>query len=448
MLKDCKEKEILKRLNAAGYEAYFVGGCVRDEIMGREAHDIDITTSATPEEVKEIFSSVLEVGIKHGTVVVMPYNVEVTTFRKDGEYEDNRHPSQVEFVTSLYEDLKRRDFTMNAIAMDVNDKLYDPFNGKMDIDNKIIRAVGNADDRFNEDSLRILRAIRFSSILGFEIDKETRSAIMRNYHLLENISKERIFVELKKMLVGKNIGNLLREYYEIIDIFIPGFKEMKDFNQNNPWHKYDLLEHTINSVYNIEPNINLRLTMLLHDIGKTKTKTTDENGISHFYNHQLVSFDIATNVLNNLKVDNKLKDEVLTLIRLHDIKINENKKSIKKFLSKYGENIFFNLLKVKEADEKAQSKLSTNFEEIKRIAYEIINENECLHIKDLEINGRDLLELGFVGTEIGEILNICLNLVLEDKMPNNHEILFNFSKTIAKKNEKMNNMGINDEKKR
>lgn len=428
-----KALKIIEKLNKSGYEAYAVGGCIRDLIMGKIPNDTDICTSALPFQTKEVFSDlpVLETGIKHGTVSVIFENelFEITTFRIDGSYSDGRHPDKVSFTSNLEEDLKRRDFTMNAIAYD-GKNLFDPFGGQKDIDSKIIRTVGNPVERFKEDGLRILRALRFSSKLGFKIDESTKSAINSEKCLLENIAVERIFEELKGILKGKNAGTVLEEYCQIIFTVIPEIKEMKDFQQDNPHHIYDAYSHTVKAVESIEDNEVLRLTMLLHDAGKPFVRTYDENGIGHFYNHAEISAEIANKVLHRLKVDNATIKKVVTLIKYHGSAPRQTKKSIKKLLSKIGEENYLDLIKVRKADIEGQSqfkreeKLNALNKEIE-LFKEIKRDNECFTLKDLAINGSDLTDM-FHGKQIGKILDISLNSVISGKVENDREKLLEF----------------------
>lgn len=309
-------KTIIKRLNSQGFSAYVVGGCVRDSILNRKPQDWDISSSAKPEQVKEIFydMGVIETGIKHGTVSVIinhnPY--EVTTFRCDGEYKDNRRPDTVTFVSDIDIDLSRRDFTINALACGCEDssEVIDLFGGIEDIKNGIVRCVGEPEKRFSEDALRILRALRFASVLGFDIDNKTSIAIHKQRDLLKNISVERIMSEFKQLVCGINAVSIIREFRDVIEVFIPEITAMFEFNQNTPYHCYDVWEHTLHSVEMIEPEVDLRFTMLFHDIGKPKVYSEEilENGnsLGHFYAHAKYSEEIAAKILNRLKSDNRL----------------------------------------------------------------------------------------------------------------------------------------------
>ncbi len=430
-------KRAIEILNKAGYQAYCVGGCVRDAIIGNEINDFDITTSATPMEMKQVFKSerIFETGIKHGTItlVYQGENVEITTYRMDGEYEDNRHPKSVEFTRSLENDLKRRDFTMNAIVYNEKEGYIDLFNGKRDIENKIIRAIGDAEKRFTEDALRILRAIRFSSVLGFNIEENTKKAMIKCKHLLHNISEERIAAEINKFLLGKNVKNAILENYEILGEIIPEIKEMKDFNQHNRWHIYDVLTHTAVVVEKIPPIPHLRLTALLHDTGKVRTFTMDENGVGHFYGHNEKSGEIAYEYLKKYKYDNFTKERVHKLVKIHDAPIEEDRVLIKKRINRMGKECFFDLLEIKRADNLAQNpqfERSKEIAKIKEIAEEIINES-CFSLKSLAINGSDLIKDGHApGKSLGIILDTLLNEVMEEKIPNEREALLQRAKAI------------------
>jgi tRNA nucleotidyltransferase (CCA-adding enzyme) len=430
-------------LHGAGYEAYVVGGCVRDAIMGNEINDFDITTSATPEEMKVVFKDerTFDTGIKHGTITLYynHENVEITTYRIEGEYEDNRHPKSVEFTRSLENDLKRRDFTMNAIVYNDNEGYVDIFSGRQDIENKTIRAIGDPKKRFEEDALRILRAIRFSSCLGFRIEEKTRQAMIECKSLLHNISGERIAVEINKLLLGKNVKNVILENYEILGEIIPEIKQMKGFDQRTKWHIYDILTHTAVVVENIPPIPHLRLAALLHDTGKVHTFTVDENGSGHFYGHNEKSGEIAHDYLVKYRYDNFTRDRVTKLVKIHDTPIEEDRILIKKRINRMGEECFFDLIELKIADNKAQNPMYTkldHFEMVKKIANEILNES-CFSLKSLAINGSDLIKDGHKpGKNLGAILDIILNEVMEEKLPNEREKLLERAREIAKEIDK------------
>lgn len=430
-------KFIINTLMNNGYEAYIVGGCVRDSILNKAPKDWDITTKAEPEEVIKLFDKVVLTGLKHGTVTVIvnKENYEVTTYRTDGEYEDNRHPKDVQFVSSLKEDLARRDFTINAMAYNENDGLVDYFGGMKDLNNKIIKTVGEAKKRFNEDALRMLRAVRFSAQLDFEIDENLLNTVKDLKDNIKNISKERIRDEFNKILLNDPRKIDILRKCELLEDIVPGISRIFNFNQNNPYHVHDLYNHTIIAAQAIDPVLHLRLTMILHDLGKVKTKTIDEKGIYHFYAHAKESVEMAEKILRNLKYDNETKSKVLTLIQYHDCTL-KTKISIKRMLNKIGENLLRDLIKVEKADILSQNPMYTkerldNLLETENILNLILIQNECFNLKNLKLNGEDLIKLGFnKGKEIGETLNYLLELVLKDPSLNEKEGLINIVKEI------------------
>jgi len=437
-------KFIINTLMNNGYESYIVGGCVRDSILEKHPKDWDITTKANPEEVVKLFDKVVLTGLKHGTVTVIINKeaYEVTTYRTDGEYEDNRHPKEVKFVSSLKEDLARRDFTINAMAYNEKDGLVDYFEGMEDLNNKIIKTVGEPKKRFNEDALRMLRAIRFSAQLNFKIDENVLFTIKELKDNIKNISKERIREEFNKILLS-DIGKIevLKEC-EVLEYIIPGISNLYNFNQNNDYHIYDLYNHTLVATEAIEPILHLKLTMLLHDLGKTKTKTTDKNGISHYYAHPKESVAMAELILKELKYDNDTINKVLTLIQYHECTL-ESKLSVKRMLNKIGEEPIRDLIKIQRADVLAQNPVYSKERLLNLISVEnklgiILAENECFNLKDLRINGGDLINLGFIkGKEIGETLQYLLELVIENPKLNEREKLINITKEIKL----VNNLG-------
>ncbi|MDF2821495.1 MAG: hypothetical protein K0R15_1936 [Clostridiales bacterium] len=434
-----KVNYIIKKLTESGYEAFAVGGCVRDTLLNVLPKDWDITTSAEPFEIKKIFRKTIDTGIKHGTVTVMLQGegFEITTYRIDGEYQNNRKPKNVEFTSSLIEDLKRRDFTINAMAYNATIGLVDEFNGIKDLEDRVIRCVGNPNDRFEEDALRMLRALRFSAQLGFDIEENTKAAIKNNAELLRNISAERVQVELTKLITSNNPGTIMLAYeLGITNIVLPEFDKCVITPQLNKHHIYNVGQHSIVAMENIPNNHILRWTMLLHDIAKPVTKTTDSNGVEHFYGHPVKGENLALKILKRLKFDSNTIDRVTRLIRHHDDKININNKSIRKSVSKVGVDIFEDLLLVQKADALAKNPLMNKkrlFEisEIEKKYHEIVSENQCLTIKQLAINGKDLLDLGIPqGKRVGEILSSLLDQVLDNPEQNDREILINIVKAI------------------
>lgn len=430
----------LNKLNTAGFEAFIVGGSVRDILRQKAPTDYDITTSATPEQTMAVFKGekIIETGLKHGTVTLLKDGMplEITTYRIDGDYTDNRRPNQVSFTKSLAEDLARRDFTINAMAFSEKAGVVDLFGGRADLQNKIIRSVGDADRRFNEDALRIMRAIRFASVLGFDIEKSTKKSIFKNKNLLKNISAERIATELIKLLCGKNAKQIIIDYFEVLEVILPEISQMKDFNQNNPHHIYNLLEHTAVAVENTPAEAPLRLAMLLHDCGKPDALTTDECGVNHFYGHPKISAEKAKSALSRLKLDNATVNLALELIEHHDADINPTEKSVKRALNKYTPEVFFKLLEIKKADNLAQSPKYNRINEIealKALATEIINKNDCYSIKQLAVNGNDLINLGLpAGKKIGKALDFLLDAVISEKAENTKDALIDFLKENGK----------------
>ncbi len=439
---------IISAINDAGYEAYPVGGCVRDSLMGKIPKDWDAAVSAKPEQVKRALDRlncrIIDTGIKHGTVTVIadgaPY--EITTFRTDGSYSDNRRPDSVEFVSDIRDDISRRDFTINAIAYDrAADRIIDPFDGSRDIEAGIIRCVGEPDKRFIEDSLRILRGLRFASVLGFDIEESTSASMKKHADLLKNVSYERIYAELKMIICGEHIGPVLREYRDIFACAVPEIKPMFDFPQRNPYHCYDVWEHTIHVVENVPPEPVLRFAAMFHDSGKPGTHSSeilqDGKVIDHFYNHGALSAELADSALSRFKADNLTKDTAVYLAAHHGDMTAPTKKSVRRKLAKLdaefkdGKAIFDMLIKIKLADVSAQAehvrqKRKKELDETARLADEIIAEKECLTLKDLSVNGRDVMSLGFSGPDIGRILNDVLDKVISEKLNNDREAIIEY----------------------
>jgi tRNA nucleotidyltransferase (CCA-adding enzyme) len=428
---------IIERLNSYGFEAFIVGGCVRDSILGRIPNDWDITTNAFPEDIKKIFEKTYDTGIKHGTVSVAIDNEcsEVTTYRIDGEYSDNRRPDSVLFTSSLKEDLARRDFTINAIAYHPKEGLMDYFEGLKDLDNRQIRAVGDANLRFKEDALRMLRTIRFSAQLGFSIDIATFDAIKGNSPLIENISNERIRDELNKILVSSNPMHFDFLYQTgLLEHIIPEFITCYSTEQKNPYHIYNVSEHILHSIDYVKNTSILRWTMLLHDIGKPVQKTTDEKGIDHFYGHQQVGAELAKNILNRLRFDKDTIKKITNLIVNHDSDIFDNEKSIKKVINKVGEDFFLELIEVQKADAMSQNRVYLEdrlikFENIIRIYNKIKADNQCLSKQDMAVNGYDLISIGMKpGRDLNNMINYLLECVLENPELNDRQKLIDIAK--------------------
>ena len=434
-----KAETILHILEKAGFEAYVVGGCVRDSILGRTPDDWDITTSATPQQVKELFHRTVDTGLQHGTVTVLmdKEGFEVTTYRVDGEYEDGRHPREVTFTASLEEDLKRRDFTINAMAYNPTEGLVDLFGGMEDIQNQTIRCVGNPLERFTEDALRIMRAVRFSAQLGFEIEEETKKALSILAPNLVHVSAERIQTELVKLLVSPH-PDYLRTAYEagITKQFLPEFDRCMETPQNTPHHCYTVGEHILHSLLYVRADKILRLTMLLHDIGKPQVRTTDENSRDHFKTHGDVGEKMAGQILRRLKFDNDTIRMVTRLTKWHDCRPQGNTKAVRKAVNRIGEDAFPYYLEVQQADMLAQStyrrqEKQERLDEVKKAYQEILEKQECVSLKTLAVTGKDLIRAGYKpGKEIGETLNRFLEIVLEDPEKNTREILLGMLKSV------------------
>ncbi len=420
-------------LQSAGFEAYAVGGCVRDSLLGKTPNDWDITTSAKPEDMKSVFADFhcIDTGIKHGTVTVVIDGepLEITTFRLDGEYEDNRHPKSVTFTSNLGADLGRRDFTVNAMAYSKMTGTVDLFGGQNDLKNKIIRCVGDPDRRFNEDALRILRALRFASALDFEIEEKTAQSLLKNRALLGNISEERIAKELLKLVCGKGAKRILTDFAPVLFEILPELQPMYKNSHDNPHHCYDIYEHTLIAVESIDPEPTLRFAMLLHDCGKPAVKKFDENGVAHFYGHQRISAEISAQILARLKVSNKFRDEILFLVSNHDRwELYENTEKMPRYLSKFGLDGVLNLLKVMRADVLAQSpEYRYRLDQIadaEEIAKNLAAQKPCLSLSELQINGRTLMDIGIPqGRKLGAVLAQLLDEVIDGVTKNTQEAL-------------------------
>ena len=434
-----KVKLILDTLMAAGYEAYAVGGCVRDSLLSRIPNDWDITTSAKPMEVKALFKRTVDTGIKHGTVTVLMGNegFEVTTYRIDGEYEDMRHPKEVTFTSLLSEDLRRRDFTINAMAYNDKDGLVDLFEGERDLKRGLVRAVGKPADRFGEDALRILRAVRFAAQLGYEIEEETAAAAGELAFNLKNISAERINAELVKLLTSDHPEYLIKAYeLGITEVFLPEFDRCMKTEQHNPHHCYTVGLHSIKAVCNIkrespeDPYFRLlRIAMLLHDVAKPACLTTDEKGIDHFRGHPEVGSRMAAEILRRLKFDNRTIGFACEVVRYHDTRPELSERHIRRAINKMGLEIFQVLERVQLADISAQSEYEREdkfkrLQDMMDIGRKILDRGDPLFLKDLALNGNDLIKEELAqGAEIGWMLDKLLDLVLNDPLMNDRELL-------------------------
>lgn len=427
-----KVNYIIETLQAHGFEAYIVGGCVRDSILGRIPEDWDVTTSAMPEETKALFPRTFDTGIEHGTITVLldGDGFEVTTYRIDGKYEDSRHPAKVTFTRCLEEDLLRRDFTINAMAYNTAAGLVDIFGGKEDLNNKIIRCVGNARERFAEDALRILRGIRFAAQLGFTIEDQTKYSMQALAPTLQNISAERIQTELVKMLTSDH-PELLRDafYLGITAQFLPEFDLLMSTTQETPHHMYTVGEHTLHALQNVRADKILRLTMLFHDMGKPAFKTIDDTGRAHFKKHAAESEIITHKVLKRLKFDNDTLRKTTRLVLYHDYRMPATPKHVRRAMNRIGEELFPYYIEVRRADVMAQSLYKReeklrNLNEIERLYYEITAANQCVSLKTLAVTGKDLIEAGMKpGKDIGRKLEYLLELVLENPALNTKEEL-------------------------
>lgn len=434
-------KFVLNRLNEAGYEAYLVGGSVRDFLLNKHNKDIDITTNAIPEEVERIFADfpVIDTGIKHGTVTILYKNlpIEITTYRIDGEYQDSRHPKEVKFTSSLKEDLSRRDFTINAMAY--NNELIDYYGGRDDLKNKMLRAVGNPNKRFEEDALRILRGLRFASNLGFSIEEKTILAMRENKLLLKNISSERIQNELNAILLGDYVKDVMLDYYDIFEVILPEITPCVCFDQHNSHHIYDVYTHIIVAVSSAVKDKIVRLTLLFHDLGKPESFSLDENKNGHFYRHAEKSEIIARNILNRLKYDNESKRQILTLIRYHDAILQDDVKQVKRWLNRLGEDMFRKLIEVQIGDNFAQHPKhrdrQVTLNNIKKLIDQIIAENNCFNLRQLAVNGYDMIELGYEKFQIKSALQYLLNAVINNEVENERDKLINYLNYFDKKNE-------------
>lgn len=423
-------KEALEKLGAAGHEAWLVGG-VRDLLLRREVHDWDLTTSATPDQIKAVFAdySLNLVGERFGTVTVHYGDqfLDITTFRKEGEYKDHRHPSGVSFTKNLFDDLKRRDFTINAIVYHPEKGFRDFFCGRRDLKKRWIRAIGDADARFNQDAVRILRAMRFSAVLGFDIEEKTKAAIHRNKELLLTIAPERILPEFTRMLCGRNIRYILTEFSDVVGVLIPEILPAIGFSQRSPFHQYDVWQHTVHAVAYADPIPEIRLTLFFHDLSKPSCLTVDENGRGHFFSHPKKSAALAKSVMERMKFPTKQVDLIHLLVYYHDSHPNCDA-DIKRLLGNVEEENFFRLLRVMEADTLAHSKwaVKKRLAQLKKLKEEgerILTAGECYSLRQLAISGNDLTRYGIEGQRIGQLLRLALQNVILGKWKNQKEVL-------------------------
>lgn len=430
----------ISRLEQAGFPCYAVGGCVRDALSGLTPHDYDLCTAATPEKIKEIFRDFpqFHAGEKHGTIsIVFPENqiYEITTFRTEGTYGDSRHPDWVEFVTDIEKDLARRDFTVNAMAYSPTRGFADPFGGQADLKSKTLRAVGDPRQRFSEDALRILRGVRFSVTYGLCPEEDTLRAMFSLAPTTENLARERVYDELCKLILPINAQQMVA-FAPILTQIIPELAPAIGFDQHSHHHIYDIYAHTAHVVEAVPQDLPLRWAALLHDVGKMETFTIDDHGIGHFYGHADRSAEIANTVLRRLKAPNELRETVLTLIRWHMTQIEPTQKCVRRWLSRLGEERFFQLLTFQQADllgtGTASAEELSSVDRLRSIATQIQAENACLSIKDLAVNGHDLMELGYQGQSIGKTLHALLDAVLDEQVENERSHLLHYITQLEK----------------
>ena len=426
----------IRKLEKAGFEAYAVGGCVRDHLLGLTPHDYDLCTSATPEETAQIFSqySLVRNGEKHGTigVVLKGQQYEITTFRSEGSYTDGRHPDWVNFVSSVQEDLSRRDFTVNAMAYAPGKGIIDPWGGQKDLQRGILRAVGDAEVRFREDSLRILRGVRFAVRFGLIPERDTEKAMEELAPLMDNLARERVFDELCKLLPLVTFGDMKR-FAPILAQAIPELAPMVDFEQHSPHHTYDLYTHTAHVVEAVPDKLTLRWAALLHDIGKVPTFTLDENGRGHFHGHAEESARMADEILRRLKAPNALREHVVMLVAGHMLPLEPDKKLLRRRLGKFGKEAVYDLLTLQKADFSAKGtgvqEETDSFAKVEALLGEIAQEDACLTVSDLALNGRDILALGVEpGAHVGACMTFLLNQVQDELLPNDKAVLLEAAK--------------------
>ena len=422
-------QEILRRLEGAGHEAWCVGGAVRDLLLGREPGDWDVTTSAVPEVVLALFAPrALPTGLQHGTVTVD--HVEITTYRRDGTYSDCRRPDRVEFTGSLEEDLSRRDFTVNAMALDLRGTLLDPFGGQADLENRVLRAVGDPERRFQEDALRILRGLRFAACLGLAPEPGTAQSLMQNRLLLKEIAPERIGAELMKLLCGPHAPAVLREYAPVMGVFWPEVLPMVGFDQRNVHHCYDVWEHSLRALEAVPGDPVLRCAALLHDIGKPSAFTLDGRGVGHFYGHAAISCELAEGMLRRLRVSTGFRERVVRLVEWHDREIPRTDRGLRRALRLLGEEDLRLLLCLKRADNLAQAPAyrgrQTEIDRAEQILDRLLAEDACFSLRQLAVRGDDLLALGLRGPAVGKALDMLLNRVIDGELPNERAALLEF----------------------
>ena len=429
--------EIINTLENAGFAAYVVGGCVRDACLGLTPQDYDLCTSALPEQTERVFHDrrLVLAGKKHGTVGVVTENgvVEITTFRREGGYGDNRHPDWVEFVPDVESDLARRDFTVNAMAYSPARGYADPFGGREDLEKGILRAVGDPEKRFQEDSLRILRGVRFAVRFGLQVDSATENAMFSQVSLMDNLARERVFDELCKLLPLVTAEDLIR-FAPILAAVIPELKPMIGFDQRSPHHAYDIYTHVAGVVAGVPGDLTLRWAALLHDVGKVPTFTLDENGRGHFLDHAAKGAEMADVILRRLKAPNALRERVVLLIEKHMLWLVPEKKQLRRQIGRLGQETVYQILSLQQADNSnkgtAKSEENEKYVQILDVLEEIRSEDGCLSLKDLAVNGNDLVKIGFSGRTIGTMLNWLLDQVMEETLPNDRETLLAWAQRV------------------
>lgn len=430
---------VLSALRAAGFEAYIVGGCVRDSIMGMAAHDYDVTTSALPQETERVFAGyrVIETGIKHGTVTVLSEGqpIEITTYRIDGEYHDGRHPDGVSFTRNLRDDLSRRDFTMNGIAYSPEEGFVDLFGGREDIERGVVRCIGEPEKRFGEDALRILRALRFAAVLGFSIEERTARAAVECAELLDRVSRERVFAELKKLLCGKNAEQVLKDFPEIFARIIPQAAKLVGYEQNSRFHDSTLWEHTARAVGGAPCDEGMRLAMLLHDIGKPYCRSEDEQGESHYYGHAEKSAALAEDILRALRCDNATRERVVEIVRYHDMPINDTARYLRRALSRHGYDRLCDIIRAHIADDMGKKPACREriaaYEAALVHARELMERAPCLTVRDLAITGSDLKGIVEPSPKMGRLLSALLAEVVDGTLPNTRQALLERARKLA-----------------
>ncbi len=428
-------QSILRTLSDFGHKGWCVGGCVRDTLLGRMPGDWDVATSARPKEVLDIFAPrAIPTGLQHGTVTVVTDQgrVEVTTLRRDGSYGDHRHPDQVSFTDSLEEDLSRRDFTVNAMAMGLDGVVIDPFGGETDLHRGVLRCVGEPVLRLQEDALRIMRALRFASVLSFAIDGETAAAVHREKESLRQIAVERIAVELGKLLCGESAAEVLLTYPDVLGVVLPEILPAVGFDQRNSHHCYDVWEHTVRAVSAAPRNLLLRYALLFHDLGKPETFSMDEQGVGHFYGHGKRSAELAEAACRRLRLDNDSRETIVLLVRLHDAEILATEKSIRRMLRRIGEERLRLLLQMKRCDNLAQHPdyhgRQRTIDQLEVLLDMVLRQELCFSLKQLAVKGNDLTDMGLSGPAVGRALNTLLDLVVEERLPNDRPTLLAYVK--------------------